>query len=132
MGGHGVSILTKIEQRFPYRGLKSWSLTWAIAFIVGQLLWFSSRFVRQWDVLEIPMTVVFFPIAMFIDPYNGMVNDRNVFFYALGYWLVLYFVALGLSRKRMNPAIPGLLLLLLPGIASVIYTYVFVDHNPIE
>lgn len=78
------------------------------------------------------MATLFFPLAPFFDPYDGMVNSRHAFVYALAYWLCLYFVALGIGRKRINPAIPAALLLVSTCVASAVYSVFFVYHGPVE
>ncbi len=103
----------------------------SVAFITAQLLWYCSRFVRRCDILEIPMAVPFFPLAPFFDPYDGMVNSRHTFVYALTYWACLFVVALGIARKRINPAIPAAVILILSCVASVVYSMFFVYRGPV-
>ena len=56
------------------------------AFILATLLWHLSAFTRRFDFLELPMAALYFPLAGFIDPHDGMVNDRDTFFYAIAFW----------------------------------------------
>ncbi len=103
----------------------------SLAFIAAQLLWYCSKFVRRYDILEVPMALPFFPLAPFFDPHNGMVNNRDTFVYALAYWISLYLVALGIARKKVNPAIPATVVLILSCVASVVYSVFFVYRGPV-
>ena len=93
------------------------------AFIVAQLLWHLSAFVRRFDLLEIPMATPFFPLASFLDPYDGMVNDPSVFFYALLFWGALVPLSLRIAGKRLNPLIPAMVILLITSLASIGYVF---------
>jgi hypothetical protein len=92
-----------------------------LAFIGSQSLWFCSQYVRRYDVLEIPMVIFYLPLAPFLDPHDGMVNSRDIFPYALAYWVGLFLVALPASRRRINPAIPGLTILFLTSAVAIGY-----------
>ncbi len=93
------------------------------AFIVAQLLWHLSAFVRRFDLLEIPLATPFFPLASFFDPHDGMVNNRFVFFYALVFWGALIPVSFWLAGKRLHPLIPAMVILLVTSLASVAYVF---------
>ncbi len=127
-----VPMIRKIARKFPYRGARDWAMLCSLSFVAAQLLWYCSRFVRRYDVLEIAFAILFFPVAPCFDPYNGMVNSRQVFVYGLIYWVCLYFVALAASRRKVNPALPAAGILVLTCVASVIYSVFFVYHGPVR
>ena len=47
---------------------------YAACFALAVVLWFTSDWVRRFDLLELPMVAMLFPLAMFIDPHDGFVN----------------------------------------------------------
>ena len=47
---------------------------YAVCFVLAVALWFASGLVRKIDLLELPMEAMLFPLAMFIDPNDGLVN----------------------------------------------------------
>jgi len=77
------------------------------------------------------MSILFFPLAPFFDPYNGMVNSKLVFLYALSYWLLVFVISLVVSKKRMNPLVPALALLIASATASIVYFLFFVYRGPV-
>ena len=70
------------------------------AFILAATLWHLSAYVRWLDILELPLSALFFPLAGFVDPHDGMVNDRSTFFYAIAFWGAVAPLALRLTPKR--------------------------------
>ena len=125
-------MISKIQEKLPYRGLTNWVAVCAVFFIVSQLLWYCSRAFRRYDFLEIPMCIIFFPLAPFFDPHDGMVNSRLVFLYALPYWLLVFVISLVVSKKRMNPLVPALALLIASATASIVYSLFFVYRGAVE
>jgi hypothetical protein len=122
----------KSHGRFPYRGLQSWGLLCACSFIVSQALWHLAQYFRHYDPIEIPLSILYFPLALFIDPRDGMLRRSELFPYALSYWLFLFYVSFLISRQRINPAVPAAFILFLSSVASVIYAMFFVYRGPIE
>jgi hypothetical protein len=123
-------MISRLQRTFPYRGLANWIAVWSVLFILSQLLWYCSRALRSYDLLEIPMAIVFFPLAPFFDPHDGMVNSRGTFLYALPYWLLVFAMSLALCRKRLNPIVPAVVLLIGSCVASIIYSVFFVYRGP--
>jgi hypothetical protein len=78
------------------------------------------------------MAIFFFPLAPAVEPHDMMVNSRSIFPYALAYWAALFVIALLISRKRVHPAVPGMIILVLTSAASIVYSVFFVYHGPIE
>lgn len=125
-------MLAWFQRKYPYRGFTNWVAVCSVAFIVSELLWVSSRYVRRYDALEIPMTTYFFPLAPLFDPHDALLHNRSIFFYALAYWVALFVISLLLSRRRMNPIIPAIIILSLSAIASIVYSMFFVYRGPLS
>jgi len=118
--------LSRLFEKFPYKGIKNWALLCSLTFIAAQMLWYLSfylsSFVRQYDFLEIPMVILFFPLAPLIDPHDGMLRNDYIYIYALTYWVSIFFLSWVLSRRKINPAIAGIVIVLLSCMASLIYS----------
>jgi hypothetical protein len=91
------------------------------AFILATLLWHLSAFTRRFDFLELPMAALCFPLAGFIDPHDGMVNDRDTFFFAIAFWGAVIPLALCLTPKRISPLLTALAIIVICSSASVAY-----------
>jgi hypothetical protein len=112
-----------VQGFFRYRGVQNWALTCAVAFIVSHVMWHASAYVRRWDFLELPLSLPFSPLAPFVDPHDGMVNSRDSFLLGLFYWICLFGLALLVSRRRINPAVPTAVILLLTCTGSIVYAF---------
>lgn len=121
----------RLCEKLPYRGITNWALIWSISFIIAQTLWHFSRFVRSFDFLEIPMVIFYFPLAPLFDPYDGMLHDENLFVYAISYWLSVFIMSLFLSRKKINPLVPAVILLILSCMTSGGYALYLWWRGPI-
>jgi hypothetical protein len=123
MRGHGLKFFTSLAQRFPYRGLQAWALSWALLFILSQLLWTLGREFRQFDWLEVPLRAFFFPLAPIFDRASSFNHNPHVFVYALAFWVVIFFLSWGLAAKRINPLLPASFLLLSSVVAGIAYEF---------
>lgn len=123
-------MIAWLEKKWPYRGVTNWVAVCSVAFIVSQLMWHCSRYIRNIDLLEIPMALYFFPLAPLFEPHDGMIHNESIFLYALAYWVALFVISLLLSRRRMNPIIPAIVILALSAIVSVSYSIFFVYRGP--
>ena len=75
-------------------------------------------------LLQFPMVILFFPLAPLIDPHDGMLRDDYIYLYALTYWASVFFLSWLISRRKINPAIPAVVIIILscmPGLVSSLY-----------
>ena len=78
------------------------------AFGVSVALWFLSAEVRRYDLLELPMVMFMFPLAMLFDPGDAMVGQTSSLIYGACFWAAVIPVAFRLtpsSRKRITVAL---------------------------
>lgn len=123
--------LSRLCKKFPCTGIKNWALLCSLTFIVAQMFWYLSSFVRRYDLLEIPMVILFFPPAPLIDPHNGLLRDDNLYLYALIYWASVFFLSWVLSRRKINPVIPAIAILLLSCMPCLIYFLYLLWQGPV-
>ena len=102
-----MKLLRKIIQRYPYRGLFGWATVCVWAFVLSEILWHLSGFVRRYDLLEIVLAVPYAPLAFLVDPHDLMLHHRHVFFFALANWSGIFVIGTLLSLKRMNAVVSG-------------------------
>jgi hypothetical protein len=116
--------VSRICENFPYTGVRDWALICSVTFIVLQFLWYLSSYVRGCDFLEIPMVFLYFPFAPLIDPHDAMLHNDYIYLYALAYWILFFLLSWKLSLRKVNPILPGIVVLIqscLPGLISSIY-----------
>jgi hypothetical protein len=121
-------MYAKLKEMLKYQGFTNWVAVCSVFFIITQLLWYSSRYYRGCDILEIPAMIFFFPLAPLFDPHNGMVRNEGILLYAIIYWIILFVVSLIISRKIINPIIPALALLVISSVLSIFYSVFFASH----
>ncbi len=124
--------LGRISEKFPYKGIRNWALICSVTFIIVQFLWNLSFFVRGFDFLEIPMVFLYFPIATLIDPHDAMLHNDYIYFYAFVYWILFFLLSWKLSLRKVNPVIPGILVLILSCLPGLIYSIYLFWRGPIE
>lgn len=110
----------------PVRDLPRFFAWYFGAFIVATLLWHLSAFVKRVDFLEVPMASVCFPIAGFLDPHDGMVNDRNTVIYGAAFWAAVIPMSLYLTPRRINPLTTAFAMIGICSSASVVYSVLVV------
>lgn len=105
----------------PERSLQQFCAWYFGAFIVCAGLFSLSRYVSQVDLLEIPLATLLFPWAAVLDPHDGMVNDRNMFLYGVGWWALMGAVAWA-GRKYAPPLLVAFTLEFAAVVGAIGYT----------
>jgi len=99
-------------------------LAWYFAaFVLAALLWRLAAFVREFDLLELPMIAFHFPLAGFLDPGGFMLRNPNILFYAIGFWVAVIPVSLLVTPKQMNPLKVSFAIIGVVSIASIFCGY---------
>lgn len=83
------------------------ALYWS-AFGVSVALWFLSAEVRRYDLLELPMVMFMFPLAMLLDPGDAMVGQTSALIYGACFWSAVIPIAFRITpcpRKRIAVAL---------------------------
>jgi len=118
----GIPMILLIPQDLPNRGKQYWALCCALLFILSQLMWTIAGRFRRYDWIELPLIGFYFPLAPFFDPRDGMVRDPNLFFYALACWLGIFGIGLLFLRKKINPLLPILIILVLCAVSGIVFS----------
>ena len=92
-----MKLLRRLIDRYPYRGLFGWATACVWGFVIAETLWHLSAYVRNYDILEIPLVVPYAPLAAILDPHDAMIPDKNIFFFALANWLVIFLIGAAVS-----------------------------------
>lgn len=95
------------------------------AFIVSTLMWHLSGYVRAVDLLELPMAAFHFPLAGFIDPHDGMIRSKSIFFYAILFWGAVIPVAFRVTPTHVGRLRTALGIVVGCAVASTAYTVVY-------
>lgn len=85
------------------RSLSRWATFCVWAFIVAEICWHLSHFVRRYDILEIPLAIPYAPIAVLLDPNDMLLNHGQIFFIALGNWFGIFLVGAVIVLLRSKP-----------------------------
>ncbi len=95
-----MKLLRRLIDRYPYRGLFGWATACAWAFIIAEIMWHVSAHVRQYDILEIPLVVPYAPLAIVVDPSDAMIPRKDIFFFALANWFIIFLIGAAVSLWR--------------------------------
>ncbi len=93
--------------RYPYRGLFGWATACVWGFVIAEIMWHLSAYVRRYDILEIPLVVPYAPLAFIVDPHDAMLNHRHIFFFALANWFVIFLIGAVFSLRRIGTRLTG-------------------------
>ena len=103
----GMKLLRRLIERYPYKGLFGWATVCVWAFLIAEIMWHLSDFVRNYDILEIPLVLPYAPLAVIIDPRDAMLNHKNIFFFALANWLGIFLLGALLSMRKLSTRVTG-------------------------
>jgi len=123
-------MLKQLCEKYPYKGMKNWALFCSLVFIVSELLWYLSSFVRDIDFLEIPMVFFYFPLATLIDS-DALLHNDYIYLYALTYWGSVFFLSFLFSRRKINLIIPGIIVIIISCLPGAIYSAYLLWRGPI-
>ena len=121
-----MKLLRRLIDRYPYRGLFGWATACVWGFVIAETLWHLSAYVRNYDILEIPLVVPYAPLAAILDPHDAMIPDKNIFFFALANWLVIFLIGAAVSVwRRVGTRLTGSATLLVVLVIALGRAYVF-------
>lgn len=100
-------LLRRLIDRYPYRGLFGWATACVYGFVIAEIMWHLSAYVRRYDILEIPLVVPYAPLAFIVDPHDAMLHHRHIFFFALANWFVIFLVGAAVSWRKASTRLTG-------------------------
>lgn len=128
-----MKLLRRLIERYPYKGLFGWATACVWAFLIAEIMWHFSAFVRSYDVLEIPLVVPYAPFAFIVDPHDAMLNHDHIFFFALANWFGIFVVGALLSLRRLGTRVSGsgtVILVLAVALARAVEAWVIHPPGP--
>ncbi|WP_182869430.1 hypothetical protein [Stieleria mannarensis] len=95
------------------------------AFIVAEVMWRLSGYVRAIDLLELPLASFHFPLAGFVDPHDSMVRSEGTFFCAIVFWTAVIPVAFRIAPRKVGPLLTALAIIAFCAVAATVYTFLY-------
>ena len=77
------------------------------------------------------MVFLYFPLTPLIDPHDGMLNDDSIYLYALAFWSSVFFLSWIISRRKITPIVPGILVMILGCLPGLVYSIYLLWRGPI-